>query len=106
MTRFAACVLCVVVLVPLQLFAQSPDPAADDDGFKLRLSGELKVNGRWSEDDRFVPAFPFPPDFVPVGQPNVALRTVSPGTSLEVSRALVNLGVELPAASPGTSRWA
>ena len=41
-------------------------------------------------------AFPFPPDFVPVGQENVALQTVSPGSSLEVSRALVNLDVEMP----------
>jgi len=101
MTRFAACALCFAVLAPAELFAQSPDPAADDDGFKLRLSAELKVNGRWSEDDRFVPAFPFPPDFVPVGQPNVALQTVSPGTSLEVSRALVNLDVELPRSISG-----
>ena len=45
------------------------DPAAEKtDGFKLRISGELKVHGRWSEDDRFPLAFPFSPDFVPVGQ--------------------------------------
>ncbi len=89
----------MAALAPVALRAQSTAPAAepeDADGFKLRISGELKANLRWSEQDRFPLSFPFPPDFVPEDQPNVALETVSQGTSLEVSRALVNLDASLP----------
>lgn len=71
------------------------DASADED-FKVRIGGELKAHGRWSEDDRFPLAFPFPPDFVPVGQPDVALQTVSPGGSIEVSKALLHVDVEMP----------
>jgi hypothetical protein len=67
-----------------------------DEGFRVHIGGELKANGRWSEDDRFPLAFPFPPDFVPVGQPDVALQTVSPGGSIEVSKALLHVDVEMP----------
>ena len=98
MKRVATSLLSLLVLLPAPLRAQATSPAepADEGGFKLRISGELKTHLRWSEEDRFPLAFPFPPDFVPEGQPNVALETVSPGTSLEVSRALVNLDVEMP----------
>ncbi len=101
MKRGAVCVLALAGLGPAGGYGQQAAPStasepAEADGFKLRISGELKVNGRWSEDDRFPLAFPFPPDFVPVGQPNVALQTVSPGSSLEVSRALVNLDMGMP----------
>jgi hypothetical protein len=100
MRRVVAGAVGVLLLGPCGLHAQSQPaaPASSDDGdhFKLRASVELKANARWSEDDRFVLAFRFAPDFVPVGQPNVALRTVSPGSSLEVSRALLNLDAELP----------
>jgi len=67
-----------------------------DDGFHVHIGGELKANARWSQDDRFPLAFPFPPDFVPDGQPNVALQTVAPGASLEVSKALLHVDVEMP----------
>ncbi len=99
MLRVAGTLLGALLLAPALLSAQAAAPAAsteDDDEFEIHVSAELKANGRWSEDDRFALSFPFPPDFVPEGQPNVALRTVSPGSSLEVSRALVNLDVELP----------
>jgi hypothetical protein len=98
MLRVAKFSFAVLLFAPAVLHAQSTPPAAtqDDDDFKIRVSAELKANGRWSEDDRFVLSFPFPPDFVPEGQPNVAFRTVSPGSSIEVSRALVNLDLELP----------
>jgi hypothetical protein len=104
MLRVAIRLLGVVLLAPCVLRAQSAGPAApaqDEDDFKIKVSAELKANGRWSEDDRFPLSFSFPPDFVPVGQPNVALRTVSPGSSIEVSRALVNLDVELPRSISG-----
>ncbi len=99
MKRVATGVMALLVLGPADLRGQAKAPADREDkpdAFKVRLSGELKLHGRWSEDDRFPLAFPFPPDFVPVGQPNVALQTVSPGSSLELSRALVNLDVEMP----------
>jgi hypothetical protein len=103
MKRVATGLLSLLVTAPAPLRAQATGSAepADDGGFKLRISGELKTHLRWSEEDRFPLAFPFPPDFVPQGQPNVALETVSPGTSLEVSRALVNLDVEMPRAISG-----
>ena len=108
MKRGASYLLAFLWLTPAVVLGQQAAPAAASapadepkDGFKLRISGELKANGRWSEDDRFPLAFPFPPEFVPVGQPNVALQTVSPGASLEVSRALVNLDVELPRSIAG-----
>jgi len=102
MLRVAIRLLGVVLFAPAGLLAQAAaPPAQDEDDFKIRVSAELKANGRWSEDDRFPLSFPFPPDFVPVGQPNVALRTVSPGSSLEVSRALVNFDVELPRSISG-----
>jgi hypothetical protein len=62
----------------------------------VKLSGELKALYRWSEDDRFPLLTAFPPSFVPVGEPNVALRTVAPGSSLEVSKATLRLDVTLP----------
>ena len=68
----------------------------EDDSVKVRLSGELKAHGRWSQDDRFPLAFPFPPEFVPRGQQDVAMQTVAPGASLEVSKALLHLDVEQP----------
>jgi hypothetical protein len=67
-----------------------------DEGVSVRVSGEVKAHYRWSEDDRFPLRTPFPPDFVPVGQENVALQTVAAGSSLEVSKATVSLDVGLP----------
>jgi hypothetical protein len=68
-----AAALLALVLTPAGVRAQGGAPAdhRDEDGLAVRFS-ELKVHGRWSEDDRFPMAFPFPPDFVPVGEPNVA----------------------------------
>jgi hypothetical protein len=97
MLRAAAAVLCAWVGVPGLGLAQPASTAEEnEDGFTLKVSGELKLHGRWSEDDRFPLAFPFPPEFVPAGEPNVALQTVAPGASLELGRALVNLDAELP----------
>jgi len=97
MHRLVRGMLVAVALGPAATRAQ--DAAAKPDegsGVKLRVSTELKANLRWSQDDRLPLAFPFPPDFVPVGQPNVALQTVDPGTSLEVSKATLFLDAELP----------
>ena len=106
MRRVVAGVVGCLLLGPCALQAQSPsDPAPaptptpapeGEDAFKLHASVELKAHGRWSQDDRFPLAFPFPPDFVPVGQPNVAMQTVAPGASLELSKALLQLEAQLP----------
>ncbi len=74
----------------------SPPTEAGDREAKLRVSTEIKAGLRWSEDDRMPLDFPFPAEFVPVGEPNVALQTVAPGSSLEVSKATVFLDAELP----------
>jgi hypothetical protein len=57
---------------------------------------EIKAHYRWSQADRFPLFTPLPPEFVPVGQENVALQTVAPGSSLEVSKATVFFDVALP----------
>ena len=49
------------------------------------IHGELKAHYRWSEDSEFPLRFPFPPEFIPRGQTAIVERTVSPGSSLEVS---------------------
>jgi hypothetical protein len=82
--------------------AGQEEPAPDyfaqpaNEGFSLKLSGELKAHYRWSQDDRFALRTPLPPEFVPVGEPDVALRTVAPGSSLEVSKATLSLDVSFP----------
>jgi hypothetical protein len=89
----------VVLLALAPATARAQDAATQPDqgsGVKLRVSTEMRLDARWSQDDRFPLAFPFPPDFVPVGQPDVALQTVSPGTSLEINKASVLLDIDLP----------
>jgi len=95
-------VACSLTL-PVSLAAQEePAPAyfgekkQEEGGISVRLSGELKAHYRWSEDDRFPILTPLPPTFVPVGEPNVALHTVSPGSSLELSKASLAVDVALP----------
>jgi hypothetical protein len=67
-----------------------------DEGVSIDISTEIKSHFRWSEEDRWPLFTPFPPDFVPAGQDNVALSTVAPGSSLEVSKATVFFDVSLP----------
>jgi hypothetical protein len=89
---------CLAALSPLAGAQEEPPPEYFEkkDGVSVRLSGELKAHFRWSEDDRFPLRTPFPPEFVPVGQENVALQTVAPGSSLEVSKATLSVDVILP----------
>lgn len=89
---------CLVVHSPLAGAQEEPAPEFFEEkkDVSVRLSGELKAHYRWSEDDRFPLRTPFPPEFVPVGQENVALQTVAPGSSLEVSKATLSVDVVLP----------
>ena len=82
-------------LVAVQAMVTPADPD-EDAAVRLHVSTEIKANFRWSEDDRFPLATPFPPEFLPLGEPNVALQTVAPGSSLEVNKATVFLDLELP----------
>jgi hypothetical protein len=89
---------CLVALSSLAGAQEEPAPEFFEEkkDVSVRLSGELKAHYRWSEDDRFPLRTPFPPEFVPVGQENVALQTVAPGSSLEVSKATLSVDVSLP----------
>jgi hypothetical protein len=71
---------CLVALSSLAGAQEEPAPEFFEEkkDVSVRLSGELKAHYRWSEDDRFPLRTPFPPEFVPVGQENVALQTVAP----------------------------
>jgi hypothetical protein len=76
--------------------AQEEEPPFEESpGIRFRLSGEVKGHFRWSEDDRF-PRPAFPPSFVPQGREQVELRTVSPGPSIEISKATVFFDVDFP----------
>jgi hypothetical protein len=92
------CVLTVVglLLAPGLLPAQEDSEDTFDDPVSLKISTELKTHFRWSEEDRVPLWTPFPPEFVPAGQENVALSTVAPGSSLEVSKATVYFDLDLP----------
>ncbi len=76
-------------------------PSADEVPFEepsetiFQVSSEVKAHYRWSEDDFF--ALPFFPDgFIPANRDRVELRTPSPGSSLELSKATVFLEANLP----------
>jgi hypothetical protein len=74
---------------------EKEEPFGESPGIQFRVSGELKANFRWSQLDAFArPAFP--PSFVPLGREQVELRTVSPGSSIEISKATVFFDVEFP----------
>lgn len=80
-------ILVMLLLLPLFAFAQSEEKPAEKP--VLTIHGEFKAHYRWSEDTKFKLAFPFTPDQIPRGQDAVFLRTVSPGSSAEISVASV-----------------
>jgi hypothetical protein len=64
----------------------SPEPSPrQEDTRPFRLGGEFKANFRNSRDLSSPVFFPFPPELFPVGQSGVFMRTVDPGSSLELS---------------------
>ena len=52
---------------------------------------ELRGDYRWSDDESHPTPFPFPPDFIPEGQPAVFLETPDPGGHLELNVADLTL---------------
>ncbi len=80
----------VSLVVASDLAAQ--DTAAGDQERRFDLGLEVKVNWRDSEDVRFPSPYPFPPASIPVGEDDVFLRTVEPGSHFEVSVITLNLG--------------
>jgi hypothetical protein len=65
----------------------SPEPPAppQENARPFRLGGEFKVDFRNSKDLSSPVFFPFPPELIPAGQSGVFMRTVNPGSSLELS---------------------
>lgn len=74
---------------------QEEEPFPAPGGYDFRVSGEVKAHYRWSEDDNFPLTF-FPEEFAPVGRDLVEMRTPSPGSSLEISKATVFLEADFP----------
>lgn len=82
-------------LSPVSSLAQDEVPFEEPSETILQVSSEVKAHYRWSEDDFF--ALPFFPDgFIPANRDRVELRTPSPGSSLELSKATVFLEANLP----------
>ena len=52
---------------------------------------EIRANYRYSHDERFALKFPFPPEFLPVGQSVGFERTADPGSHAELSVAQLKL---------------
>jgi len=64
--------------------APKPSPTPQEDSRPFHLGGELKVDFRNSKDVSSPVYFPFPPELIPQGQTGVIMRTVDPGSSLEL----------------------
>src|ERR1700682_2964600 len=82
MRRIAAVIL---ILLALPLVAQT----SNDWFFKERI--ELRANYRDSHEQKFALKFPFPSDFLPVGQTQGFLETVNAGQHGELSVAQIKL---------------
>lgn len=89
--KWGLAALLLIILMPVALRAQETDGGKPN---LFTIHGELKAHYRWSEDSRFLLKFPFPPEFIPRGQTAVFERTVSPGSSFEVSVASVLLDIQ------------
>lgn len=100
--------LAFLLIYPFAAMAQetaapaSPEPEQEQK--IIEFHGELKAHFRWSEDSKFPLRFPFTPDQIPRGQTQVFERTVSPGSSLEVSMAAVIMDLHLSDSVTGKVR--
>ena len=66
-------------------------PAFAQDAWSYKHKIELHANYRSSDEERFRLAFPFPPDFLPVGQTRGFEETPESGNHLEFTMANVQL---------------
>ncbi|MCI0414800.1 hypothetical protein L0222_18645 [bacterium] len=94
--------LAAAILLIICSCALAQEATQEPEQKLFEFHGEFKAHYRWSEDSRFPLQFPFPPEFIPRGQTSVFLRTVSPGSSVEVSA--FNLIVDLTPADLITGR--
>lgn len=81
---------------PLEAAGQ-PAPEASPSPRRWSIHAEVKTHFRHSSLEQIRLRFPFPPDFIRPGEDGVFLRSVSPGSSLEVSNAALSAEAQLPA---------
>lgn len=74
---------------------ETPAPAQGPASDRFRLRFEVKAGARASKDVKLRTLFPFPPEMVPKGDSAVFLKTVDPGTSLEVSSVSIRADGQL-----------
>jgi hypothetical protein len=99
--------IALLAFLPTVIFGQETqtEPTVQEAPKKvLTIHGELKAHYRWSKDAMFPLRFPFPPEFIPRGQTQVFLRTVSPGSAFEISQASVILDLEMSPSVTGRIR--
>ena len=96
--------LCIPVVLTAQEEAVTPPEETAPEHKLIEFHGELKAHYRWSEDSSFPVRFPFPPEQIPPGQSQVSLRTVSPGSSFEVSMAALIMDFHLSDSVTGKVR--
>ncbi len=88
-------------LAALALLSAAQPGEADDRvtppaaGERFRVQLEIRSHFRHSRDEQVRVRFPFPPDFIRAGQDGVYLKTVSPGSSFEVSSLALSADAEL-----------
>ena len=78
---------CVVTLVLLAVCA----PAFAQNTWTWNHKLEIRADYRWSEDEQHPVRFVFPPGFLPPGQTTGFLRTVDPGSHVELNTAELKL---------------
>jgi hypothetical protein len=95
MKSWIIALLCVCFISVTALCQEEEVITSEPEKKVFTIRGELKTHFRNSKDTRFPLRFPFPPDFIPRGQDQVFLRTVSPGSAFEVSAATIILDLEV-----------
>ncbi len=88
-------IIVIVLVVRSSAVWAQDEPFEEPEETEFRVSGEVSAHYRRSQEDNFPLAF-FPPEFAPVGRNSVEMRTVSPGSSLEVSKATVFFEADFP----------
>src|SRR5438128_3083561 len=92
MTRFIGGAL--LLLATLPILAQEAEPAPAKPQWRFRTRFELRGNYRSSNEEKVQLRFPFPPDFLPVGQKFGFEETVNQGSHAELSVIQLRLDAE------------